>query len=1216
MREVTKFKRKHSAIIIAFTLFVLFIATALIAINPVSKAWASASETPAETITNAKHVPTITDDFKDDRVIVTLKQSYSKINGEVHIEDFGVSTEKVKAAKITDLFRIENEENAKKVKDGDLFQILSVELQTKGKESVLEAIAELGKSDMVLAAEPDYNYAVDFCQTSNDPFYNGVTIGGVTRSQWGLTGANGIQSSLAWDITKGSANVRVGIMEAGFDKNHEDLAGRVLTLPGGYTPPMFTNLEHGTHVASIVGAVANNGKGVAGVAQVSLIALNINDFVGSLEFAQNNNIWIINASFGYTIKNSSGVVIGHAPYDTNHAQAIYNYGLLGGILVCAAGNGIGGVAQNLDTNPLYPASYSSYTIAAGSGQPARPITNVISVGSINESGARSSFSNYGLNGVQIFAPGENIISTYPADICANDIVFLDGTRFCEFSQENRDYLESLIPDTIPDWNTLIQNFTTYFGVQPAQFKTTTHCANGYHAMSGTSMAAPYATGVAALLRSVDSTLTAVQVRDAIINNGIPININVSGGTQATRRLNAFKAVSSVAYTLTNVGTNNIRIDSLKANLKTSITGSLTIPDTINGRTVTEIGSSVFANSICNEITIPASVTSIGQSAFAGTALNTLNMLSANPPTLGSNIFNTVPISIYVPNWNSLASYNASSEWHNYVIMGNVRVNASAQAPVGYLDVSTPTRLAGWIYNSRVPQMSIAVHVLVYNAVTNAYLTTWVIEANQYRPDVQAAGYGTGMYGFDFTIPTTYNYGIKMNLHAITGTGYHPVFGTGTKNTTNVTFDKQGGSSGTNSVLAGLNLSMPSATAPTRAGYTFGGYWTGIGGTGTQYYNANMGSVRNWNITSGETTLYARWTPIQYYFTQYADSLNDPIANAPTIELKTYDQSFEITASSISGYTFQYWEVNGQQYTSQTITLINLTTVAYAYTSATAWYNKSCIAEGTLITLVDGSQVAVEDLTGEEFLLVWNLFTGTFDVAPILFIDSDPYTEYEIIHLYFSDGTEVKVISEHGFWDITLNEYVFLRNDAAQYIGHWFNKQTIDGNGNMVWTAVQLADVDIYSEYTTAWSPVTFGHLCYYVNGMLSMPGATEGLINIFEVDATTMQYDAASFAADIATYGLYTYEEFAEIIPIPEVIFEAFNGQYLKVSIGKGLITMEGLIALIERYADFFTEEDDNTPDVQDDQHGHGNHNGQGNGNHHGHNNGNGNHNGHRRRGR
>lgn len=73
-----------------------------------------------------------------------------------------------------------------------------------------------------------------------------------------------------------------------------------------------------------------------------------------------------------------------------------------------------------------------------------------------------------------------------------------------------------------------------------------------------------------------------------------------------------------------------------------------------------------------------------------------------------------------------------------------------------------------------------------------------------------------------------------------------------------------------------------------------------------------------------------------------------------------------------------------------------------------------MAEGTLITLADGSQVPVENLTGGEMLLVWNLYTGSFDIAPILVIDSDALKQYEVIKLTFSDGTTVDVISEHGF----------------------------------------------------------------------------------------------------------------------------------------------------------------------------------------------------------
>lgn len=231
---------------------------------------------------------------------------------------------------------------------------------------------------------------------------------------------------------------------------------------------------------------------------------------------------------------------------------------------------------------------------------------------------------------------------------------------------------------------------------------------------------------------------------------------------------------------------------------------------------------------------------------------------------------------------------------------------------------------------------------------------------------------------------------------------------------------------------------------------------------------------------------------------------------------------------------------------------------------------SCVAEGTLITLADGSLKAVEDLTGNEELLVWNLLTGNFDTAPILFIDSDPESVYEVIKLTFSDGTVVEVIDEHAFWDFDLNKYVFLRADASQYIGHWFNKQTTDDNNNLIWTEAQLISVNIVEKTTSSWSPVTYGHLCYYVNGMLSMPGATEGLINIFDVDPETLSYDEEAMEEDIETYGLFTYAEFSELFPVSQTIFNAFNAQYLKVAIGKGLITLEEIGNLIELYSEFF----------------------------------------------
>lgn len=225
---------------------------------------------------------------------------------------------------------------------------------------------------------------------------------------------------------------------------------------------------------------------------------------------------------------------------------------------------------------------------------------------------------------------------------------------------------------------------------------------------------------------------------------------------------------------------------------------------------------------------------------------------------------------------------------------------------------------------------------------------------------------------------------------------------------------------------------------------------------------------------------------------------------------------------------------------------------------------SCVTPDTMVTLADGSKVRVDSLTGDELLLVWNMETGKFDYAPIMFIDSDAETECEVITLYFSDGTDVKVISEHGFWDYDLNKYVYLDKNAADYIGHTFAKQ----NGDTL-EKVQLVNVVIETEMTTAWSPVTVGHLCYFVNDMLSMPGGVGGLFNIFDVDAETMTYDYESIAKDIETYGLFTYEEVNAIAPLSEEMFYAAGGQYLKISIGKGNLTVEELVDMIERYTKY-----------------------------------------------
>lgn len=120
----------------------------------------------------------------------------------------------------------------------------------------------------------------------------------------------------------------------------------------------------------------------------------------------------------------------------------------------------------------------------------------------------------------------------------------------------------------------------------------------------------------------------------------------------------------------------------------------------------------------------------------------------------------------------------------------------------------------------------------------------------------------------------------------------------------ITLDQQDGTGGTVSVTSLLDTAMPTITLPTRTGYTFGGYFTGTSGTGTQYYNADGTSARNWDIDSN-TTLYAKWTPITYYI---AYDGNGATSGSMINTLHTYDFAQALTSNTYTrlGYRFIGW----------------------------------------------------------------------------------------------------------------------------------------------------------------------------------------------------------------------------------------------------------------------------------------------------------------------
>jgi thermitase len=290
-----------------------------------------------------------------------------------------------------------------------------------GNVSVQEAIDLYQQDPNVLYAEPNYILRLtakpDLTATPNDPSFG---------SLYGLTKIN---APSAWNITTGSNNVVVAILDTGFDYNHVDLSANIYNNPGectgdgvdndsngyiddchginvayGTSDPMDDN-DHGTHVAGTIGAVGNNGIGVVGVNwNVKMISCKFFDASGSgttegaiecldyVKALKDRGVNIVATSNSWGGGDNS-----QALYDAIDAQR--QSGIL---FITAAGNGNAfGVGQNNDNVPFYPCTYF--------------LPNIICVAATTSTDAKASFSNFGKHTVHVGAPGNNILSTLPGD---------------------------------------------------------------------------------------------------------------------------------------------------------------------------------------------------------------------------------------------------------------------------------------------------------------------------------------------------------------------------------------------------------------------------------------------------------------------------------------------------------------------------------------------------------------------------------------------------------------------------------------------------------------------------------------------------------------------------------------------------------------------------------------------------------------------------------
>ncbi len=244
--------------------------------------------------------------------------------------------------------------------------------------------------DMSYKYYADQNHSEQYYTTEasvNDPY---------TGDQWYL---NTIDAYNAWDYTMGSSDVRVAVIDTGIDLDNPEFAGKIYaqtdtTDEGGDAED---DDGHGSHVAGIIAANANDGVGVAGVAPgVDLIAVDVftwygsdfgastTDIVEGINYAQSQGADVINLS------------LGNYYYDAAYEEVISDVVSNGIIVVCAAGN-------DSTSEPHYPSDYSA----------------AVGVIATDWNDNLASYSNYG-SAKDISAPGGDdddmpdslILSTY------------------------------------------------------------------------------------------------------------------------------------------------------------------------------------------------------------------------------------------------------------------------------------------------------------------------------------------------------------------------------------------------------------------------------------------------------------------------------------------------------------------------------------------------------------------------------------------------------------------------------------------------------------------------------------------------------------------------------------------------------------------------------------------------------------------------------------
>ena len=289
-----------------------------------------------------------------------------------------------------------------------------------------------------------------------------------------------------------TASKNVCVIDSGVDYNHKDLAGKVLKghdFVNNDGDPM-DDYGQGTHVAGIIAAASNNGIGIAGVSTGKVLAVKVIDASGM------GTAFDIGQAIYYCANRSDVSILNLSLFgpDTFSVYSAVDYAFVKGKLVVAAA----GDSGNFDK--LYPAGYAQ-DATVGSG-----VVAVAAGGNSSGMGidynCKASYSNYG-DWITLVAPGTAIYSTTPYDR----------------------------PFTLHDFGSTKER---------------------YDYMDSTAMAAAFVSATAARAWGYQATLTAVKVKQRLVDSGWPVSTDSGcwdSSTSAARQVNVASALGRAGVSL-------------------------------------------------------------------------------------------------------------------------------------------------------------------------------------------------------------------------------------------------------------------------------------------------------------------------------------------------------------------------------------------------------------------------------------------------------------------------------------------------------------------------------------------------------------------------------------------------------------------------------------------------------------------------------------------